>query len=186
MTGTSMASPYVAGVVGLMLAVEPKLTAAQILGILKATAQPLPGGTYEWVNDCGFGVISPAACIKAAGERRRPQRCEGARSMKMTMLPSEKGDCLLIEAGGVAILADGGMPASYAAEVRPFLGKWAAAGQHARSGLCLACRPGSYRRCVAHARRHGAVACPQAQARQWPAVAQAGVRRAAGGQAHLA
>ena len=47
MTGTSMASPYVAGVVGLMLAVEPTLTAAQILGILKATAQPLPGGTYR-------------------------------------------------------------------------------------------------------------------------------------------
>ena len=48
--------------------------------------------------------------------------------MKITMLPSEKGDCLLIEAGGVAILADGGMPASYSAEVRPFLGRWAAAG----------------------------------------------------------
>ncbi|WP_394890523.1 S8 family serine peptidase [Mesorhizobium sp. AaZ16] len=66
MTGTSMASPYVAGVVGLMLAAEPNLTAAQILGILKATAQPLPGGTYEWVNDCGFGVISPEACVAAA------------------------------------------------------------------------------------------------------------------------
>src|SRR5262245_59691674 len=48
--------------------------------------------------------------------------------MKMTMLPSEKGDCLLIEAGGVAILADGGMPASYAEDVRPFLADWAAAG----------------------------------------------------------
>jgi subtilisin family serine protease len=67
MTGTSMASPYVAGVIGLMLAVEPTLTAAQILGILKATAQPLPGGTFEWVNDCGFGVITPEACLKEAG-----------------------------------------------------------------------------------------------------------------------
>ena len=61
MTGTSMASPYVAGVIGLMLAIEPTLTAAQILGILKATAQPLPGGTFEWVNDSGFGVIKPEA-----------------------------------------------------------------------------------------------------------------------------
>ena len=45
--------------------------------------------------------------------------------MKITLLPSEKGDCLLIESDGVAILADGGMPGSYAAEVRPFLGSFA-------------------------------------------------------------
>ncbi|WP_394890522.1 MBL fold metallo-hydrolase [Mesorhizobium sp. AaZ16] len=48
--------------------------------------------------------------------------------MKITILPSAKGDCLLIEAGGVSILADGGMPDSYEAEVRPFLGRWAAMG----------------------------------------------------------
>jgi subtilisin family serine protease len=66
MTGTSMASPYVAGVVGLMLATQPKLTAAQINGILKATARPLPGGNYAWVNDCGFGVIDPPACVRQA------------------------------------------------------------------------------------------------------------------------
>ncbi|WP_026622977.1 hypothetical protein M728_005688 (plasmid) [Ensifer sp. WSM1721] len=45
--------------------------------------------------------------------------------MKITLLPSEKGDCLLIEADAVSILADGGMPGSYASEVRGFLGKWA-------------------------------------------------------------
>ncbi|RWO71477.1 MAG: hypothetical protein EOS17_10210 [Mesorhizobium sp.] len=45
--------------------------------------------------------------------------------MKITLLPSEKGDCLLIEAGAVSILADGGMPGSYVSEVRGFLGKWA-------------------------------------------------------------
>lgn len=49
--------------------------------------------------------------------------------MKLTILPSEKGDCMLIEGGGVAILADGGMPASYQKSVRPFLGAWAAAGK---------------------------------------------------------
>jgi subtilisin family serine protease len=66
MTGTSMASPYVAGVIGLMLAAQPNLTAAQINGILKATARPLPGGTYEWADDAGFGVIEPEACVKQA------------------------------------------------------------------------------------------------------------------------
>lgn len=74
MTGTSMASPYVTGVIGLMLAAEPTLTAAQILGIIRATARPLPGATYRWANDLGFGVISPAACVAEA--RRALHRTE--------------------------------------------------------------------------------------------------------------
>lgn len=49
--------------------------------------------------------------------------------MKITILPSEKGDCLLVESrDGLAILADGGMRGSYTRHVRPFLGEWAAAG----------------------------------------------------------
>ena len=63
MTGTSMASPHVAGVVALMLSVRPNLTAAQIEGILKATARPLPGGDYRWANDRGFGIVDADACI---------------------------------------------------------------------------------------------------------------------------
>jgi len=73
MTGTSMASPFVAGVVGLMLAVQPKLTAAQIAGILQRTARPLPGGDFVWKNDAGFGRIDPEECLKEAAvlnERR--------------------------------------------------------------------------------------------------------------------
>jgi len=66
LTGTSMASPFVAGVVGLMLAIEPGLTAAQIEGILRRSARPLPGASFEWVNDAGFGVIDPDACLEEA------------------------------------------------------------------------------------------------------------------------
>jgi subtilisin family serine protease len=66
MSGTSMASPYVAGVVGLMLSVNPKLTAAQIGGIIKRTARPLPSADFTWRNDAGFGRIDPLACIKEA------------------------------------------------------------------------------------------------------------------------
>ena len=66
MTGTSMASPYVAGVAGLMLSTEPRLTAAQILGIMKRTARPLPGNDFTWKNDSGFGVIDPEACVREA------------------------------------------------------------------------------------------------------------------------
>jgi len=66
MTGTSMASPYVTGVVGLMLCCNPELTAAQIEGIIHRTAKPLPGADYRWVDDAGFGRIDPAACVQEA------------------------------------------------------------------------------------------------------------------------
>lgn len=63
MSGTSMASPFVTGVVGLMLGIEPKLTAAQIEGIIIRTARPLPGASFKWLNDSGFGRIDPEACL---------------------------------------------------------------------------------------------------------------------------
>jgi subtilisin family serine protease len=68
MTGTSMASPYVAGVIGLMLSTQKNLTAAQIEGIIKRTARPLPGASYTWLNDAGFGRINPDACILEASK----------------------------------------------------------------------------------------------------------------------
>ena len=68
MSGTSMASPYMAGVIGLMLEVAPRLTAAQIQGIIQRTSQPLPGKNYEWNNDSGFGVVNAQACVGEARE----------------------------------------------------------------------------------------------------------------------
>lgn len=65
-TGTSMASPYVAGVVGLMLSANPALTAAQVGGIIQRTARPLPGANYQWRDDAGYGVIDPRACVDEA------------------------------------------------------------------------------------------------------------------------
>jgi subtilisin family serine protease len=66
MSGTSMASPFVCGVAGLMLATQPKLTAAQIEGIIIRTARPLPGDGFKWLNHAGFGRIDPNACIREA------------------------------------------------------------------------------------------------------------------------
>lgn len=66
MSGTSMASPFVCGVAGLMLAAQPKLTAAQIEGIIIRTARPLPGDSFKWLNHAGFGRIDPNACIREA------------------------------------------------------------------------------------------------------------------------
>ena len=63
MTGTSMASPFVCGVVGLMLAENPNLTAAQIRGILQRTSQPLPNDDFSWRDDAGYGAVNPKACL---------------------------------------------------------------------------------------------------------------------------
>ena len=74
MTGTSMASPYVTGVVALMLRAAPELSAAQCLGILQRTSQPIPGASYKWQNDAGFGRIAPEKAIEEA--RRLNMRAE--------------------------------------------------------------------------------------------------------------
>lgn len=66
MSGTSMASPLVAGVVGLMLAANPRLTGAQVGGIIKRTAQPLPGHDFSWRDDAGSGQIDPERCVEEA------------------------------------------------------------------------------------------------------------------------
>jgi subtilisin family serine protease len=66
MTGTSMASPYVTGVAGLMLAAQRELTASQIVGIMQRTAKPLPGRGFPWTNDGGFGCINAVECVREA------------------------------------------------------------------------------------------------------------------------
>jgi subtilisin family serine protease len=66
MTGTSMASPHVAGLTGLMLAINPRLTGAQIGGIIKRTARPLPGSDFSWRDDAGAGAIDPERCLEEA------------------------------------------------------------------------------------------------------------------------
>jgi subtilisin family serine protease len=73
MSGTSMASPFVAGVVGLMLAANPGLTGAQVGGILKRTAQPLPGSDFSWRDDAGAGQIDPERCIEEATAMLAPK-----------------------------------------------------------------------------------------------------------------
>jgi subtilisin family serine protease len=63
MTGTSMASPYVAGIAAMMLSFSGNLNAAQIGGIIQRTARPLPGKTFDWATDAGYGTIDPDACM---------------------------------------------------------------------------------------------------------------------------
>ncbi len=62
LSGTSMAAPHVAGVVGLMLTRNPSLTPAQVRQILQSTAQPLPacGG------NCGAGLLNALGAVQQA------------------------------------------------------------------------------------------------------------------------
>lgn len=59
-SGTSLAAPHVAGVVGLMLSRNPTLTPAQVKAILQSTAKPACGGK------CGAGLLDAYAAVRQA------------------------------------------------------------------------------------------------------------------------
>lgn len=65
-SGTSFAAPLVSGVVSLMLAVAPGLSAAQVRTIVKASAQPFPPGSTCSTVTCGTGILDAAAAVRAA------------------------------------------------------------------------------------------------------------------------
>jgi len=70
--GTSFSAPQVAGVVALMLEVNPQLTPAQIRDILQRTASPLPA---YYPHEVGAGMLNAQAAVLEAAF---PQRHFGA------------------------------------------------------------------------------------------------------------
>jgi hypothetical protein len=63
-------------VVGLMLAMQPRLTAAQVEALGRRTARPLPGGGFAWTNDAG---ARRAAATEDPAHRRRARRSDRGR-----------------------------------------------------------------------------------------------------------
>ncbi len=61
MSGTSMATPHVAGLLGLMRSANRNLTPAQARSILRSTA--MPAGSS---NEYGYGIINAFAAVQAA------------------------------------------------------------------------------------------------------------------------
>jgi serine protease len=63
--GTSMASPHVAGIVSLMLSVNPTLTLQQVITILQLTATPFPTNS-SCIGQCGPGIVNAAGAVNLA------------------------------------------------------------------------------------------------------------------------
>lgn len=68
-SGTSMSSPFVAGVVALMLEADPTLTPAEVEDILRRTASPMPGLNEFAV---GAGYVNAFAAVDAVKHRAKP------------------------------------------------------------------------------------------------------------------
>jgi serine protease len=67
-SGTSMAAPHVAGVVSLLLSLNPALTPTQVLAILQASARPFPTGTSTGdctTSRCGAGILDAYQAVLA-------------------------------------------------------------------------------------------------------------------------
>lgn len=67
-SGTSFATPIVAGVCGLMKSIDPCLTPAQAQSIIKANADPIVDAS-SYPGTVGAGRINAYKCVKSAGTK---------------------------------------------------------------------------------------------------------------------
>jgi serine protease len=92
--GTSMAAPHIAGVISLMKGLNPTLTAADALAILRATANPLTPASCQRATgrDCGAGLINAFAAVQAVGKPTIP--ASAGQAVSFNLNPVEFGSSL--------------------------------------------------------------------------------------------
>ncbi|MEQ1878773.1 MAG: S8 family serine peptidase [Bdellovibrionia bacterium] len=77
LSGTSMATPQVAGAIALLIQANARLTPPQIRDILRNSALPLDGqAAGTWNNVLGFGKMNIYQAVKAVLGAARPARLE--------------------------------------------------------------------------------------------------------------
>ncbi|PYV73131.1 MAG: hypothetical protein DMG96_24160, partial [Acidobacteria bacterium] len=62
LSGTSMATPMVAGIAGLVLSQNPNLTPAQVAGVIEASS----GDGVSWSSNLAFGVVNAYKAVSSA------------------------------------------------------------------------------------------------------------------------
>lgn len=102
-SGTSMSTPVVSGVIALMTSANPKLTPSQIVRILESTADPLPGwAAYE----DGAGAANARKAVEAA-LAMKAGRTAALRAPQLSYAPPAVTGKVLGDFDGTAL------PASY-------------------------------------------------------------------------
>ncbi len=93
MSGTSMATPAVSGIVALWLQANPNLTPADVVDIMRTTAvrDSYTGTSSEWTAKAGYGKIDAYNGLKAALQRATADGISPVLSAT-TPLTIEKGD----------------------------------------------------------------------------------------------
>ena len=99
LTGTSMASPHVAGAVGLLLSLNPDFTPEEIRSCLRMTADDL--GPDGWDEEYGSGRLNLETFLYACGAGT----CNG---QECTVIGTEENDVLRGTGGNDVICGKGG------------------------------------------------------------------------------
>jgi hypothetical protein len=83
-SGTSFATPQVAGAAALVWATNPQLSAQQVSGILKSTAS----GHGSWNKSVGFGLIDVASAVSVAAGQPVADRVQAGAWLRVSLRPS--------------------------------------------------------------------------------------------------
>jgi serine protease AprX len=94
-SGTSMASPHIAGVAALMLQKNPKLTPAEVKSAMQVTSDPMPnlenGAKVEPFFRSGYGFVNAKAAVDLVG-RKRYSKEKALAGLQATLDAKIRGD----------------------------------------------------------------------------------------------